>query len=245
LPKPFSCPILTVFRRSFEFVSDVAVGGGPNTTNGATPVWEPMILMHKGELGVFYSDSRDPKHGQKLAHQTTFDLKHWGEVVNDAAETNYTLRPGMTTIAKMGNGKYIFSYELAFAPEDPVNAEYAVHYRIADSPFEFDTAEEILLKATDGTISSAGPQTIWTPAGGPNGTVITSDSEYTDFFINRAYGHPGAWIRVPSGKGVGYTRDLRVMPRTKGKVILVTNGGRYGRNETIVSCGNWIVPDGK
>lgn len=30
-----------------------------------------MILMHEGELGVFYSDQRDPKHGQKLAHQVS------------------------------------------------------------------------------------------------------------------------------------------------------------------------------
>ncbi|KAN0090417.1 glycoside hydrolase family 93 protein [Hyaloscypha variabilis] len=228
--------------QSFEYVSTVAVGGGPNTTDGATPVWEPMILLHQGELGVFYSDQRDPKHGQKLAHQTSSDLVSWGAVANDAAEANYTLRPGMTTIAQMGNGKYIFSYELAYAPEDPVNAPYAIHYRIADSPFEFDTAEELLLRATDGTIASAGPQTIWTPAGGPNGTIVTSDSTNSEFFINRACGDPSAWVKVASGKGVGYTRDLRIMPDTEGTVILVTNGGVYNRNQTIVSCGEWVVP---
>jgi len=201
-----------------------------------------MILVHEGELGVFYSDQRDPKHGQKLAHQTTTDLVSWGEVVNDAAEANYTLRPGMTTITQMGNGKFIFSYELAFAPEDPINAAYAVHYRIADSPFEFDKAEPMLLRATDGTIASAGPQTIWTPAGGPNGTVVTSDSHRSEFFINHAYGDPGAWVKVVSGKGVGYTRDLRIVPETNGTVILVTNGGMYNMNDTIVSCGEWVVP---
>jgi hypothetical protein len=170
------------------------------------------------------------------------DLVNWGEVVNDAAEANYTLRPGMTTIAKMGNGKFIFSYELAFAPEDPIEAAYAIHYRIADSPFEFDQAEEMLLKSTDGTIASSGPQTIWTPAGGPNGTIVTSDSHRPEFFINHAYGDPSAWVKVDSGKGVGYTRDLRIVPNTGGRVILVTNGGMYDRNETIVSCGDWVVP---
>lgn len=231
--------MLIILRRSFEYVSTVAVGGGPNTTNGATPVWEPMILTHQGELGVFYLDQRDPKY----AHQTTKDLVNWGEVVKDAAEANYTRRPGMTTIAKMGNGKFIFSYEPAFAPEDPVHAEYAVHYRIADSPFEFDKAKAMLLKATDGTISSAGPQTIWTPTGGENGTIITSDSTYSEFFINHAYGDPSAWTKVKSGKGVGYTRDLRIMPHTDGKVVLVTNGGMYNVSETIVSSGEWILPE--
>lgn len=201
-----------------------------------------MILIYERKLGVFYSDQRDPKHGQKLAHQTTVDLVNWGEVVKDSAEVNYTLRPGMTTIAEMGNVKFISSYELAFAPEDPVHAEYVIHYRIADSPFEFDKAKKMLLKATNGTISSAGPQAIWTPAGGENGTIITSDSINSEFFINHAYGDPSAWVKVKSGKGAGYTRDLRIMPHTDGKAILVTNEGMYNQSETIVSCGEWVVP---
>lgn len=234
--------MLSVCRHSFEYVSTAATGGGPNTTDGATPVWEPFILTHDGQLGVFYSDQRDPEHGQKLAHQTTVDLLNWGEVVNDAAEANYTLRPGMTTIAKMGNEKFIFSYELGFAPEDPVHAAYAVHYRIADSPFEFQQSEPLLLNTSDGTIASAGPQTIWTLAGGPNGTVITSDSTHSEFFINHAYGDPSAWVKVESGKGVGYTRALQIMPNSEEKVILVTNGGMYNESETEVSTGEWVLP---
>lgn len=30
--------------RTWQFVSHVAQGGAPNTTNGATPVWEPFLL---------------------------------------------------------------------------------------------------------------------------------------------------------------------------------------------------------
>lgn len=30
--------------RTWEFVSHIAQGGPPNTTNGATPVWEPYLL---------------------------------------------------------------------------------------------------------------------------------------------------------------------------------------------------------
>jgi hypothetical protein len=31
--------------RTWEFVSRIAQGGPPNTTNGATPVWEPFLLL--------------------------------------------------------------------------------------------------------------------------------------------------------------------------------------------------------
>jgi len=30
--------------RTWEFVSHIAQGGRPNTTNGATPIWEPFLL---------------------------------------------------------------------------------------------------------------------------------------------------------------------------------------------------------
>jgi hypothetical protein len=30
--------------RTWEFVSHIASGGRPNTTNGATPIWEPYLL---------------------------------------------------------------------------------------------------------------------------------------------------------------------------------------------------------
>ncbi len=54
---------------------------------------------YDNQLVVYYSDQRDPLHGQKLAHQTSSDLVNWGPVVNDAAYTEYLARPGMTTVA--------------------------------------------------------------------------------------------------------------------------------------------------
>lgn len=84
-------------------MSVVATGGPPNTTNGAPCVWEPFILLHEGQLAVYYSDQRDPLYGQKLAHQTPMNLVTWGPVVNDVAYANSTLRrPGMITMAQIG-----------------------------------------------------------------------------------------------------------------------------------------------
>lgn len=229
---------------TWQFVSLVATGTAPNTTNGATPIWEPFILYHDGELGVFYSDQRDPLHGQKLAHQQSRDLVNWGPVINDVAMSNYTLRPGMTTIAQIGEGekaKFMLSYELGMAP-GPV--DYAVGYRISDSPFTFGSASDMQLVATDGTVPAAGPYTIWTPVGGPQGTIAVSDSSYAQVFTNTAGGDPNKWIKqgVAKDQGISYTRSLTLLPDTQGKKVLFSNGGFYGLRQATVTAGQWVVP---
>ena len=209
-------------------------------------MWEPFILAYNNEISVFYSDQRDPLHGQKLAHQSSTDLMGWGPVVNDVAYSNYTLRPGMITMAQIGNGKWMASYEVALwvdAAGSNESAPYATHYRIADSPLNFGSVgdNDFLLRTNTGGISSAGPYTVWTPAGGPNGTIVVSDSSYDQLFLNTQNGDPGAWQNVTSGHGVGYTRDLRVMPGNGGKTVLVLNGGMYGQNVTEFTAGEFIV----
>lgn len=146
----------------------------------------------------------------------------------------------MATVAQIGNGKWIISHELGFAPQGPI-APYAVHYRIADSPLEFDQSPPILLQARNtGTISSAGPYTVWTPSGGPDGTIVVSDSTYSQVFINTKNGDADSWDEVETGEGVSYTRGLRVMPDES--VILFLNGGYYGLANTTVTAGEWVVP---
>jgi len=203
-------------------------------------VWEPFILAYDNQVNVFYSDQRDPAYGQKLAHQSSGDLTSWGDVVNDVAYANYTQRPGMITMAQIGNGKWMCSYEVGLWPDE--SAPYATHYKIADSPLEFGSVGDNELKTPEG-ISSAGPYTVWTPAGGPSGTIVVSDSTYDQFFLNTQNGDPGAWKNVSSqGHGVGYTRSLRVLPGNGGKTVQVYNGGMYGSNMTEFTVGDFIVP---
>lgn len=189
-----------------------------------------------------YSDSRDPAHGQKLAHQSSPDLKTWGSVIDDAAEANYTKRPGMTTIAKMGNGKYIFTYEIGFSDDGlPGVNPYATHYRISSDPEKFDSAEQHLLKSSDGIISSSGPYVVWTPIGPTGkGTVVVSDSHFSHVYFNTEYGDPNAWVTVPINHGVGYTRSLTVLP-DESKLLLV-NGGQFAVNISSVTAGTIDVP---
>jgi hypothetical protein len=190
---------------------------------------------------VYYSDQRDPDYGQKLAHQSSKDLTSWGEVINDVAYANYTQRPGMITITQIGNGKWMAAYEVGLWPNP--DAPYATHYKIADSPLEFGAVEHDSILQTPEGISDAGPYVIWTPAGGPRGTIVLSDSSYDQFFLNTEDGDPAAWKNVSSqGHGVGYSRALVVLPGNGGKTVQVYNGGMYGQNETIFTVGDFIVP---
>ena len=69
----------------------------------ATTTLMLTIVTSEGKLIAYYSDQRDTKHGQKLSHQTSTDLRTWGPVVNDVAQPDYSDRPGMTVVEKVRN----------------------------------------------------------------------------------------------------------------------------------------------
>lgn len=145
-------------------------------------------------------------------------------------------------MAKMGNGQYIFTYELGLSTDGLVGVNpFATHYRISSDPETFDSAEEIRLKSSDGIISSSGPYVVWTPVGpSGKGTVVVSDSHFPMLFMNTEYGDPNAWFTVYGTHGVGYTRSLTVLP-DESKLLLV-NGGMYNRSDTSVTAGIIDIP---
>jgi len=222
---------------SWRFLSTVAQGGPPNTTNGATPVWEPFLLLHNNNLICYYSDQRDPNYGQKLAHQTSTDLQTWGPVVNDATGTTYAERPGMTTVARLRGDLWIMTYEFG-EPDDPANPDqnnytYHVHYRIAKDPESFRFSTDTPLVPPEGSTAPNGaPVVSWSPYGGENGTIIVTDNDDADFLINRDLGDPTKWTRLSSPMPAGYSRftmplDEPLYSQDPGLVFVIT-GAQYG-----------------
>ncbi|KAL2125995.1 hypothetical protein VTI74DRAFT_1982 [Chaetomium olivicolor] len=219
--------------RTWKFVSHVAAGGAPNTTNGATPVWEPFLLTYNHELIVYYSDQRDPLHGQKLAHQRSSDLVTWGPVVNDVAYAEYIARPGMTVVAYIPPlKKYILVYELPVGNSSSYGANYPVHYRLASDPRRFDAAEHIpILVEIDGkkVAPNASPYVVWSPSGGKYGTIVVSDADRSAVYVNTKGGDPGAWEVRETGQPDAYSRALHVFEK-KGDRLMVLGGDTFNGN---------------
>lgn len=208
---------------TWEFVSNVARGTGPDTTNGNPCIWEPFIEFFNNTVGVFYSDQRDPLHGQKLAHQESTDLKSWGAVIDDVAYLNYTARPGMTVISYIPPmQKYILVHEFP-GGDSWTGVGYPVYYRLADSPFDFRFAYGIPIMV-DGVQPSSSPYVVWSPVGGVNGTIVVSDADYSSVFTNRANGQPDKWEMHATPQPAAYSRSLHVFKKYPDHLMILGAG---------------------
>ncbi|MGW2525327.1 RICIN domain-containing protein [Streptomyces sp. NPDC001617] len=217
--------------QTWAFVSNIATGGAAFDTNGNTPVWEPFFLYANGKLIVYYSDQRDPDHGQKVVHQVTTDLHTWAPVVDDVAMPTYSQRPGMPTVAKLPNGNYVMTYEYGGSP----SGNFAVYYKISADPEAFNSVTGIPLQSTDGTIPTSTPYITWLPTGGPNGTLVVGAYSTGDLFLNTQNGAANTWTRIQSTVAFGYSRGM--LPLADGHSLLVLSGGPNGSGLNPITYG--------
>jgi hypothetical protein len=219
-----------LFRYTWEFASSVASGGDAFPENQYEPVWEPFMLTYAGELVLYYSDQRDANNtlGQKMVHQTTTDLHTWGPVVDDIVYSNATWRPGMPTVSELPFGNWIMTFEFYGA----VEANFAVYYRISRDPRTFGSKPDHALIATDGTIPTGSPYNVWTPAGGPSGTIVVSDGNNPELYLNHNLGG-GAWTVLETPAGSSYTRALMVMPDDPAIIMIIGGGVLGGANNSV------------
>ncbi len=214
---------------TWNFLSHIAAGGRAIPNNGETPVWEPFLMLYDNQLVVYYSDQRDPLHGQKLVHQTTTDLKTWTPAVDDVSYTNFTSRPGMTTVTQLPDGNYIMTYEygggpLATDPSSSTGYHFPAYYRIAANPLEFNNSVGYPIIAQDGTQPTSSPYIAWSSVGGPNGSIIVSAASNEEVFVNRELGAVDAWEKVVTPERASYSRQVRVMKNNPDHVLLIGGG---------------------
>ncbi|KAE8361171.1 hypothetical protein BDV27DRAFT_31353 [Aspergillus caelatus] len=214
---------------TWEFVSHIAAGGEALPNNGLTPVWEPFLLAHNGKLICYYSDQRaNETYGQKLVHQTTTDLKNWGDVIDDVTYPTYTDRPGMPVVTKLPTGEFIMTYEYGsyFGTSD---YSFPVYYRISADPENFLAAPHQKLVVSSGTQPTGSPYNVWTPFGGDNGTLVVSCGNLGSVFVNQALGE-GEWTEISTPESASYTRSLRILQEKENYLLL--NGGGVLQGES-------------
>lgn len=220
---------------SWEFVSHIAYGAGPETTpNGNDAIWEPFFMVYDNQLVCFYSDQRDPAHAQKLVHVTTTDLKSWSDPVDDVADPVYDARPGMTTVAHIeSTDRYIMTYENC----GPASCQ--VHYKVSTSPLTFANVAGTALVSTDGTTTYGSPYVIWTPhpdRTDGSGIIIANGNSQEPVFLNEDNADASSWRTADVGQWSAYSRALRIIDIQGQKKLMLTNGGNMGDG-----ANNWVA----
>lgn len=230
---------------SWEFVSHIAYGSGPETvTNGNKAIWEPFLMIYGGEMIVYFSDQRDPLHAQKLSHVTSTDLKTWSSEVDDVAYSTYTDRPGMAVVAYIeSTGNYIMTYEYCGS------AKCQAHYKISSSPLQFSSATGYPIASNDSsnTIPYGSPYVIWTenPARDDgSGLIIMNGNSVSDVFINEDSAPVDGWKLVDVGQWSAYSRALRIINDQGTNKLMLANGGNMVSDTSCnyVVCGVVDIP---
>ncbi|KAG5759278.1 hypothetical protein H9Q72_012591 [Fusarium xylarioides] len=201
---------------TWRYVSRIAEGGRMTTKNGDKAIWEPFLLVHGDQLICYYSDQRNPLHGQKLVHTTTRNLRDWTPVTDDVAFPKYTARPGMAVVAHIREtGKYIMTFEYVGSP----TGGSPVWCKIADDPLSFARATAYPIKSSDGEIPDSSPYTIWVDVSSmsrSSGMLIMNAASHNQIWINDASANPSNWTLFPSGQKRAHTRKLEVITNPKG-----------------------------
>lgn len=182
--------------------------------------------MYNDEVIIYYSDQRlNETYGQRLVHQTSQDLRNWGEVVPDVEYDVYEDRPGMTTVTQLPNGAYMMTYE--FGHTDPTTGDFTfpVYYRINADPRRFNESEGVPITAKNtGSSPDGSPYVVWSSVGGENGTIIVSCGGATQVWTNQALGDEGEWYERETPAPTSYTRHLRVFDEAQDRLLIMGAG---------------------
>lgn len=230
--------------KSWTFASHAIHAPGPETvTNGDKAVWEPFFLMYEGKLVLHFSDQRDEKYAQKLAHTTTTNLKDWSEPANDVTYPTYEYRPGMTTVAHIkSTGKWIMTYELC----GTADAGCPGYYKVASSPLEFDAVPGTKIIADTGENPGSSPYVIWTKRpdrDDGSGVIIMNGAQSNAVYINDDDAAPDGWRRFEIEQDSAHSRTLEIID-VKGEKKLMLAGGGHMQNgaDNFVSVGVIDIP---
>ncbi|KAF2679768.1 glycoside hydrolase family 93 protein [Lentithecium fluviatile CBS 122367] len=220
---------------TWEFASRVVSGGRLTESNG-TAVLNPFLLLSGKKITVYYTDQRSTQRASKLVQQTTTDYYgSWGSAIDAVVSQFATDRPGTPTVAKvpssghLPNNQYILTYTHSLLDATTNTYTNPVFYKISSSPENFGTAASREIRTDTGIIPQGAPFVTWSALGGPNGTVVLTDSRTASIFINRARGE-GTWAEVATTAGRAEGREVKV-PDDDGTKLRLAGGSEVGQQK--------------
>ena len=218
----FTAQKVEVFRSTdqgstWSFLSNcVTTSGQPNTIGHG--IWEPWFHQTPGgTLACFISDER-PSGGatnnQIIGHFTSADGgATWSSPITPdvAFPSDNLARPGMQTITALPNGTFLMSYEMCRDATDPDHA-CQVYVKSSADGLNWGTASDpgTLVQTSDGRQLLHTPYITWSPAGGPNGTVLISGQRVVTGSTGNytVQGESGRVIFANTNLGAGHWQQL-------------------------------------
>jgi hypothetical protein len=205
--------------KSWAYLSTLAVGGvgayDPQSRAGfrqeQSPIWEPYLYADsKGRLIGYYSSETEKAKGysQHLVHKVSTDGgKSWGPDVYDVAIADGLTRPGMTVVTKDNKGKYYMSYEVVGMPGHALEPRNNLaHFRTSTDGENFGDYKEYgtLIQDRFRQYPNGTPYIVWSPWGGPDGTLIASGRSIVRYDNGTVSGRVGNGLFINRKAGQGY-----------------------------------------
>lgn len=198
-------------------------------------MYEPFLICDEdGSLVCFYSDETEVSQfgGQRLVLRVSKDGKTWGEKKYCVSPDNRALRPGMVSVAKMGDHGYLIVYEMIGQQGGPV------YYKTSKSLTEWEDANSLgkLVTTRNKRFTGCTPYCEWTPAGGPLGTVIAAGrfgspatNTSSDLFVSFDLGETWYTIEAPlefdyaKESGANYAYSFGFFTGSDGSIYYINN----------------------
>jgi len=220
MPQDRSSSRLVVYKSTdhgstWSYLSTIDTGGpatyDPSPSSTTSTVWEPSLAIDgSGGLVAYFSDERQKANGvlQAVSYRRSTDGgATWGSLVNVSAPTNQSDRPGMITVTKLPDGRYLATYEVVNRPSQSLNTA-PVYYKISPDGLDWSPTTSIgtQVKLANNRGIGSSPFVKWVPSGGPNGMVVIATKWSLDssgnidggqnFYVNYNLG-AGPWERLP------------------------------------------------
>jgi hypothetical protein len=133
----------------------------------------------------------------------------------------YLARPGMTVVAFIPPlKKWILVHELPVGNSSSHGVNYPVYYVMADSPLEFGKEKGRPIVINNTTAPNASPYVVWSPLGGPNGTIVVSDADRGQVYTNSFGGDVDKWEEHATPAGAVYSRAIQIFKNYPNRLLI-------------------------